>query len=107
MKIQTTKKSIKNNFSKIIKINYCQASYLLYFKTAFAYSASRDRWLCDYYEIERVCISTGYVPIGDSVEHSRVNLLEAQARAIVHNYFLSMEERKEQVDLLLHQLITL
>jgi hypothetical protein len=107
MKIATTKKAINSNFGKIIKIGYCDAQNLLQYKSAFAYSHGVYGWACDYYQINNVCISTGYNPIGQSVDYKKICELEKQAEKITHDYNLSYEDRVKQCDALLSELIAL
>lgn len=63
MKLPATKKIMKENFSKIISIGYCDAQYLLSEEVPVAYSRGLYGWACDYYDIDRVLISTGYRPL--------------------------------------------
>ncbi len=105
MKLQTTKKQIRQNFNTILSIGYCNAQYLLDCKTPFAYSAGVYGWSCDYYQIGAVCISTGYSPIGTHVNYSLLRELEGKAEAIKNDYKLSYSDREQQLDELLKQLI--
>jgi len=107
MKLKTTNKQIRNNFNKIIKIGYCNAQSLLYFNSPFAYNCGVYGWNCDFYEINKVCISMGYNPIGTSLDYSKVNELEKKACIIVNDYSLNYEDRKKQVEILLNELINL
>lgn len=65
MKLKTTKKEIKEGFYRIISIGYCDAQYLLSEEKPFAYSAGVYGWACDYYDIDGICISTGYSPLSE------------------------------------------
>ena len=68
MKIQVTKKSIKENYKNIISVGYCNAQNMLKCKDATMYSAGVYGWACDYYVINNdTIISTGYNPIGQNV----------------------------------------
>ena len=105
MKLQTTKKAIKNNFNTIISIGYCDAQYLLWFKNPFAYSAGVYGWACDYYQINNVCISTGYSPIGERVPYELLNELEHKAAEIIHDCSIEHKDKPALVESLLTQLI--
>ena len=107
MKLQTTKKQIKNNFSTVISIGYCSAQYLLYYKSPFAYSAGIYGWACDYYQIGAKCISTGYSPIGANLDYSKLHEYENKAQKIINDYSLKYEEKVQQVDILLNELLSL
>ena len=65
MKFKTTRKNMKENYSTIIKVGYCNIAYLLQYEAPIAYSAGQGGWACDYYDIDGVLISTGYDPIGN------------------------------------------
>jgi hypothetical protein len=106
MKLQTTKKQIKANFSKIISIPYCDAQYLLNFKKPFAFSAGVYGWACDYYEIGHVCISTGYSPIGTQIDYKALQALENEASNVCYSN-LSFEQKSKKIDLLIEKLINL
>ena len=60
MKFKATKKEMKQNYTKIIGIGYCNAQFLLHYKNSIAYSTRAEGWACDYYDIDGVLISTGY-----------------------------------------------
>lgn len=105
MKLQTTKKAINSNFSKIIRIGYCDLQNLLEYSTPFAYSAGLYGWACDYYEIDNVCISTGYQPIGKHVNYELIKEYETKAEKIRYNNSLEYSERKAQISELLNEFI--
>src|SRR5574344_670966 len=105
MKVQVTKKQVRENFYNILSIGYCDAPYLLYFQTPFAYSAGIYGWSCDYYKIGNVCISTGYAPIGTPANDSLLKELERKAGLIVHDYNLSSSDKEKQLNELLNELI--
>jgi hypothetical protein len=105
MKFLATKKEMKNNYSKIIRIGYCHAQYLLNFESPIAYSAGRDGWACDYYLIDNVLISTGYQPIGNIVpDYDMITKYENQAMSIVHSN-TTYDSRIDQVNAILHQFV--
>ena len=57
IKLKTTKKDIKNNACKILKIHYCKAQTLLWYEYPFAYSAGNMGWACDYYNIDNIRVN--------------------------------------------------
>ena len=105
MKVKTTKKSVKNAFINIYSIGYCNAQNLLQGVNPFAYSSGTYGWACDYYEIENVCISTGYNPIGDSIDYNLVRKYEDKATKIMDNYNVDYQKRKNKVNKLLLKFI--
>jgi hypothetical protein len=107
MKLQTTKKEIRNGFKTIVSIGYCDAQYLLKYKEPFAYSAGIYGWSCDYYQIGNKCISTGYQPIGINVNYTKLESLENKAQKIVFNNELKYDDKVSQIDALLDELLSL
>ena len=65
MKFKTTQKAIKESYSKIVKVGYCNLQSLLNFKTPVAYTCGGDGWHADIYDINGVAIVTGYQPFGN------------------------------------------
>ena len=105
MKLKTTNKEIKSNFSKIVKIGYCDAQYLLSYKNPFAYTCGIYGWYADFYQIGNSCISTGYRAIGEKVDYELLKQLEKQAQAICLDYSLNDETKEKQIDELLNELL--
>jgi hypothetical protein len=105
MKIKTAKKSVKNAYYKIYKIGYCNAQYLLEGLSPFAYSSGIYGWSCDYYEIEGICISTGYSPIGKNIDYDLIRKYEDKAMKILDNYNIDYQKRKNKVNKLLLKFI--
>lgn len=106
MKLKATKREIKNSYSKLIRIGYCDLQYLLYFKTPFAYSAGLYGWSCDYYEISNnTCISTGYSPVGNiDPDYDLIRNYNETAQNIIYSD-LNMDQKREQVNALLNEFV--
>lgn len=107
MKLKTTKKEIRGGFYRILSIGYCDAQYLLRYKNPFGYSAGVYGWACDYYDIDGVCISTGYQPLSDKNmlhDYNLVREYENKARDICTGDS-SHDGKKEKVNALLSELI--
>lgn len=109
MKLKATKTQIKRNYWQLLSIGYCSADSLLSYVNPFGYSEGVYGWACDYYEISgkfgTVCISTGYSPIGKSVNFELLKEYEAKAQKLNYNYELSYQERKEATNDLLNEFI--
>jgi len=105
MKLKTTKKQIKNNFNNIYSFGYCEIQNLVYYKSAFAYSGGSYGWSCDYYEIDDVCLSTGYSPTGIEVDFDLVRKYEDKAKKVIGNYDLTHKVRRNRCNKLLSKLI--
>lgn len=105
MKTLVTKKQVKNYYNNIYSIGYCSAQFLLEGVSPFAYSKGVYGWSCDYYEVENVCISTGYNPIGSGVDYSLVRKYDDKAKKILYDYSLGYQKRKNKVNKLLIKFI--
>ena len=106
MVFKTTKKAIRENFSKIIGIGYCNAQYLLQFNDRFAYSAGANGWACDYHKIGNVCISTGYNYISTiKPTYELIDKYNKEAEKIALDYSIEWQERREQVNKLLEEFV--
>ena len=82
MKFKTTQKAIKMNFNKIIAVPYCGLQYLLNYENPVAYTASREGWTSDVYDVGGgVVIVTGYAPFGN-IRPSRELLKKYEKQAM-------------------------
>ena len=98
MKFKTTRKNMKENYSTIIKVGYCNISYLLQYDTPIAYSTRSEGWACDYYEIDGVIISTGHAPIGDIVpSYDICHRYNVKAENIVLTRGMNWNDKKDIV----------
>ena len=105
MKFKTSKKAMKEWYGKnLYRVGYCRLQYLLYYKKACAYSCGVYGWSCDYYEIEGICISTGYSPVGEYINYEITEKYNAKAEKIFHST-LPYEEIKEKLDQLIKEFI--
>jgi hypothetical protein len=105
MKTKVTKSSVKNSFNTILSLGYCDIDNLTRYKNPFAYSCGVCGWSCDYYDIEGVCLSTGYDPIGQNVDYKLVRKYEAKAQKISLDYNLDYKIREKRVNKLLIEFI--
>lgn len=105
MKAKLTKSAVKNNFNSILSLGYCDIQYLTYYKRPFGYSCGVYGWSCDYYEIENVCLSTGYSPIGENVDYNLMRKFEAKAQKIVIDYNINYDLKVKKVNKLLTEFI--
>lgn len=108
MKLRATKKEIKNGYNKIVKIGYCQAQTLLSNSEPFAYSTRAEGWACDYYNVDGVCISTGYAPIeskNTTANYDTIKKYELKAQNICNNHNGHWDEKKQLITELLKKFI--
>lgn len=106
MKFKTTKKAIREEYCSILGAGYCSILYLLYFTNPIAYSTRSEGWACDYYDIDGLCISTGYAPMNSKnvkVSYEFIDKYENMARDIISDYNIPYDERKKAVNELLHE----
>lgn len=105
MKVKVTRKEVKENFTNVLCISYCNLQYLLYYRSADYYSTRAEGWACDYYVINNdVIISTGYAPIGQKIDYKIVRKYDLKAQKIIYSDF-KFETKKRKLDTLLNQFI--
>lgn len=105
MKFKTSKKAMKDYYGKnLYRVGYCNLQYLLYYKNANAYSCGVYGWSCDYYELEGICISTGYSPIGEYINYETTKKYNDKAREIVYSNS-PYEEVNEKINQLIDEFI--
>ena len=99
MKFKVTQKEIKANFKTIISVPYCSLQNLLCWGSPVAYTARREGWAADIYDMGGgVAIVTGYAPFGNiRPSYEMREQYETQAQSIRYNYSLSWEEQREQL----------
>ena len=107
MKAKVTKAAVKNDFNSIISLGYCDIQYLTYFKRPFAYSCGVYGWSCDYYDIDGICLSTGYSPIGKNANYELMRKYEAKAQKLVTDYTINYDLKAKKVNKLLTEFINL
>jgi hypothetical protein len=105
MKIKVTKKAMKESYDTILSIGYCNAQNLLKYENEIAYSTRSEGWACDYYDINNVCISTGYAPIGQSVDYNTLKKYDAEAEKIAYDNNITWQDQKEQIHNLLVEFV--
>lgn len=103
MKLRAAKKDFKDE--KVLKVGYCGIQYLLRYKDPFAYSSGVYGWACDYYNIDGIYISTGYSPVGKSLDYDIIKKYEDEARKILLDDNISYDDKKEKINNLLNELI--
>ena len=104
MKIKVSKKQMKQESNKILKVGYCDLQHLLQGKNPFAYSTRAAGWACDYYDMGNVIISTGYAPIGDSIDYSIIQKYDKKAQELAQNTN-GWDNLKIQLDLLIKEFL--
>lgn len=98
MKFKTTRKNMKENYSTIIKVGYCNIAYLLQYEQPIAYSTRSEGWACDYYEVDGVLISTGYAPIGNIVpSYDTCHRYNVKAESIVLTHGMNRDDKMDIV----------
>ena len=107
MKFRATQKEIKANFDKIISVPYCGLQNLLNWESPVAYTARREGWAADIYDMGGgVAIVTGYAPSGNiRPPHELLKRYEAQAESIRYNYRMPWTEHREKLQQLAKEFI--
>ena len=87
MKFKTTNKAIKNNYGYIVRVGYCDLQFLLRGCDAFAYTSGVYGWNADFYNVDGVCICTGYRSlIGERMPDGVVTKYNKKAQQIIDKY---------------------
>lgn len=107
MKFKTTKKAINEGFQTKICIPYCGLQHLLSRRQPVAYTARREGWAADIYDVGGgVCIVTGYSPFGNvRPEYDFIRRYDTAAADILYNYAFDPEEQTTELDRLLNEFI--
>ena len=94
MKFKTTQKAIKANYNAIICVPYCGLQNLLSCESPIAYTARREGWAADIYDMGNgIAIVTGYAPFGNvRPSYELRKRYEKQAEQI--RYFSSYDEKQ-------------
>ena len=101
MKVQTTKKAVKNNYSKIIRIGYCDLQTLLSLEEPFAYTAGVYGWNANIYDLNGIALVTGYRIFGEiSPSWELIEKYEQKAKEVI-DLIYNYEERKEALKTLI------
>lgn len=101
MKVQTTKKAVKNNYSEIIRIGYCDLQTLLSLEEPFAYTAGVYGWNANIYDLNGIALVTGYRTFGEiSPSWELIEKYEQKAKEVI-DLIYNYEERKEALKTLI------
>lgn len=108
MKFRTTQRAIKEGYTNIISVGYCNLQFLLNHECPVAYTTRREGWGADIYEITpNTCIVTGYAPFGNIEPNYDIQRkYDDMARAIVYrNYYVPLDEEKKELNALINEFI--
>lgn len=106
MKFKTTRKEINNNYDKILKLGYCEASTLLRAAREVAYTSGVYGWNFDLFEAQNsngniVAICTGYRNMAGVEPSAPVTEFEKRAAALISYNFKSWDAYIEALRLIL------
>lgn len=104
MKFKTTRKAIVEGSSKIVSAGYCDLQYLLRYHEPTAYTCGVYGWNFDVYMIDNLTICTGYRNMPGKTANN-IREYEEKAKKIAENWNIPYEEKKEQIENLLHEFI--
>lgn len=102
MKFKTTTKCIRNGSANLRNAGYCSLHYLLQCHDPVAYTSGVYGWNYDVYEVYGVTICTGYRGMpGKRLEG--MEEYEKKAVSVWTDYNRPYEERRKEVEKLLHE----
>lgn len=108
MKFRTTQKAIRENYTNIISVGYCNLQFLLHHESPVAYTTRREGWGADIYEVSpNTCIVTGYAPFGNiKPDYETTRSFDIQAMNIVYRpYYVRYEAEKEELNALINEFV--
>lgn len=99
--MKTTQKAVKNRFSIVVPVPYCELQVLLRHLSPFAHTERAEGWGADVYNIGGgVAIATGYAPFGNvKLPHDRLEAYEQKATEIYKKYALSYNDIAKKLEL--------
>lgn len=105
MKTKVTKKQIMSNYSNVIEVSYCALQTLLNRFSPSYYTCGIYGWNTDIYEIDGLCICTGYRPFGTfRPDYKEIEMVNKQYHELKYQH-LSYEEETKAVKELLKSLL--
>lgn len=95
MKYKTTQRAVWENYNKILCVPYCRLQNLLNCESPVAYTARREGWAADIYDMGGgVAIVTGYSPFGNvRPSNELLERYETGAKKIIEYYSCDYEKR--------------
>jgi len=106
MKYKTTKSAVLNGYSKTVKIGYCNLQTLLAYENPVAYTARREGWGADIYDVDGVAIITGYAPFGKfDPGRDLCKKYESKAEKIRYDYTIPYDKQRKKLRKLLERFI--
>ena len=107
MKFKTTNKEVRNGFSVVLSIGYCNIQHLLNYETPVAYTTRKEGWASDIYDVGRgVAISTRYAPVsGICVDRKLEEEYDEKALKIITENINDYDNSKKAVTALLKEFV--
>jgi hypothetical protein len=105
MRVKVSKQQVLRDNYKVLSVGYCELQGLLKNSRSNLYSAGVYGWACDYYDFDGLIISTGYSPIGSSIDYKIIRSYEAKANKINYNNELTWEQKEKKLKTLLNKFI--
>jgi len=106
-KIKVKESDIKDGWTNIICVGYCDLQYLLRFREPDFYTCGVYGWKADIYKIDyNTVIVTGYAPFGNIRNYDIVKKYEKKAEKIAYSRYSSeWEKQPKKLEKLLKQFI--
>ena len=106
MKTKVTLREVKNGYNTILSIDYCGLQTLLNYKSPFAYNCGMYGWNCDFYDVDGVCLCTGYRTVGVRPDYKLIKSYEEKAEKLNLNRNLSFKVKERYMAKLLSEFVT-
>lgn len=107
MKIHVTERTIRNSYSNIISVGYCNLQRLLSRRNPEFYTASSYGWNADIYVISPdTVIVTGYRPFGNCIlDYKQCKKYETKADDVVEYYSFDQDRIAHRLDELIREFV--
>ena len=107
MKYKTTKKAVNAGYAIRLSVGYCNLQFLLSQESPVAYTARREGWAADIYNMGGgVAIVTGYDPFGNvKPDYNTCRKYDQAAQKIRYDYSLTIDQQREALRELIDQFL--
>lgn len=96
LKTKTTRKNIKESYSTIISVGYCNLQNLLACESERYYCTRAEGWACDIYIFGDTAISTGYDSFGNIKPSYELQMkYDEAAKKIRSDYSIEWEDKEK------------
>lgn len=107
MKIHVTQRAIRNSYSNVISVGYCNLQYMLNFKSPEYYTSGTYGWGADIYMVAPdTVIVTGYAPFGNCKPgYELCRKYDLKAEKIIESAWPNYEQQISELEALTQEFV--